>query len=196
MKGILTAPPIQVLSKSGSTISLSGTDLPTYQISDNNTTYSIATTNSNGLLSASDKSIIDKLNSIKPYFLVYYSGSGDTTFTGTVKFNNKVRDTHNSYSTSTGKYTVPIAGIYLFTFNYFTNDNTDPGSKRPCIRISGGDNSATVQMSSNRPGSISCIAYMPANATAEVAAYSSTWSMDFYAGSLHNSFSGTLISYI
>lgn len=51
-------------------------------------------------------------------------------------------------------------------------------------------------MSSNRPGSISCIAYMPSNATAQVAAYSSTWSMDFYASDSHNSFSGTLISYI
>lgn len=55
------------------------------------------------------------------------------------EFNTVVRDTHSAYSTSTGLFTAPVAGIYLFTFNYYTNDDTAVGSKRPTIRISGGD---------------------------------------------------------
>ena len=199
MKGILTAPPIQILNKSGSTISLSGPDLPTQTIIDNNTTYNVATASVNGLLSADDKVALDKLKEESPYFLTYYTTTtGDTEISGTtvVKFNVKVRDTHNSYDTSTGKYTVPIAGIYLFNFNYYTNNNTTGGSYRPCIHIDGGDSSATVQMSSMAPGSISVIARMPEGATAYVGPYSSSYKMAFYAGSLHTSFSGTLLSYI
>ena len=61
MLGYLVPPPIQTLSKSGSTISLIGQGLPTSSITDNNTTYDIATTSVNGLLSASDKTALDKL---------------------------------------------------------------------------------------------------------------------------------------
>lgn len=199
MKGIVTAPPIQILSKSGSTISLSGPGLPTQTITDSNTTYNIATTSANGLLSSTDKAALDKLKGVQPYFLTYYSSTtGDTDLTGTtvVKFNSVVRDTHNAYNTSTGKYTVPVAGIYLFTFNYYSNDSTAPGSYRPCIHIDGGDSAATVQMSSMSPGSISVIARMPSGATAYVGPYGTTYKIAFYAGSMHTSFSGTLLSYI
>ena len=198
MLGYLAPPPIQTLSKSGSTISLTGAGLPTSSITDNNTTYSVATTSENGLLSASDKTALDKLKGTQPYFLVYYSGSGDTEITGTtvLKFNNVTRDTHSAYSTSTGKFTAPIAGIYLFTFNYYSNDATAPGSMRPCIHIDGADTAATVQMSSMSPGSLSVIARMPAGATAYVGPYGTTYKMNFYAGQYHTSFSGTLLSYI
>lgn len=198
MLGYLAPPPIQTLSKSGSTISLTGAGLPTSSITDNNTTYDIATTSANGLLSASDKTALDKLKGTQPYFLVYYSGSGDTEITGTtvLKFNNVTRDTHSAYSTSTGKFTTPVAGIYLFTFNYYSNDATSPGSMRPCIHIDGADTAATVQMSSMSPGSMSVIARMPAGATAYVGPYSTTYKMHFYAGQYHTSFSGTLLSYI
>lgn len=198
MLGYLAPPPIQTLSKSGSTISLTGQGLPTSSITDNNTTYSVATTSANGLLSASDKTALDKLKGVQPYFLVYYTGSGDTEITGTtvLKFNNVTRDTHSAYSTSTGKFTAPVAGIYLFNFNYYSNDATAPGSMRPCIHIDGADVEATVQMSSMSPGSLSVIARMPAGATAYVGPYNTTYKMNFYAGANHTSFSGTLLSYI
>jgi len=49
------------LTKSGSTITLTGSDGSTYAITDANTTYSVATTSAAGLMSSSDKS---KLNGI------------------------------------------------------------------------------------------------------------------------------------
>lgn len=49
------------LSKSGSTITLTGSDGSTTTVSDSNTTYSVATTAANGLMSATDKT---KLNGI------------------------------------------------------------------------------------------------------------------------------------
>lgn len=49
------------ISKSGSTITLTGSDGSTSTVSDSNTTYSAATTSANGLMSSSDKT---KLNGI------------------------------------------------------------------------------------------------------------------------------------
>lgn len=47
------------LSKSGSTITLTGSDGSTTSVSDSNTTYSNATTSANGLMSSTDKSKLD-----------------------------------------------------------------------------------------------------------------------------------------
>lgn len=49
------------LTKSGSTITLTGSDGATTSVTDSNTTYGVATTSANGLMSSSDKS---KLNGI------------------------------------------------------------------------------------------------------------------------------------
>lgn len=47
------------ISKSGSTITLTGSDGSTSTVSDSNTTYSAATTSKNGLMSSTDKSKLD-----------------------------------------------------------------------------------------------------------------------------------------
>lgn len=51
------------LSKSGSTITLTGSDGSTTSVADSNTTYSTATTSSNGLMSSTDKSKLDGIES-------------------------------------------------------------------------------------------------------------------------------------
>lgn len=62
-----------------------------------------------------------------PYFEAYYTGNGETSFAldGTsgqaIPFNAVDIDTHNAYSTSTGKYTCPVSGVYLAIFNFFSN---------------------------------------------------------------------------
>ena len=57
-----TEPIIYELSKSGSTITLTGSDGTTSSVTDSNTTYSAATTSKNGLMSSTDKSKLDNTN--------------------------------------------------------------------------------------------------------------------------------------
>ena len=52
------------LSKSGSTITLTGSDGSTTSVTDSNTTYSTATQSANGLMSADDKAKLDGLSKI------------------------------------------------------------------------------------------------------------------------------------
>jgi hypothetical protein len=62
-------------------------------------------------------------------FAAYVSGGGDHTFTSTVVFNNEYYDRGGCYSTSNGKFTAPVAGIYRFGFNAFTNQGATTGSR-------------------------------------------------------------------
>ena len=57
-----TEPITYELSKSGSTITLTGSDGTTSSVTDSNTTYSAATTSKNGLMSSTDKSKLDNTN--------------------------------------------------------------------------------------------------------------------------------------
>lgn len=61
-----------------------------------------------------------------------------TTFTGntTVIFGSTQFNTGGHYSTSTGRFTAPIAGRYFFTF-YLLNANSSPGSFWGGLRING-----------------------------------------------------------
>jgi hypothetical protein len=54
----------------------------------------------------------------------YTSNSGQTfnaTTNTTILFDNLVKDTHNSYNTSTGVYTVPVSGFYQINAKFGTN---------------------------------------------------------------------------
>ena len=75
------------LTKSGSTIILTGSDGSTTKVTDSNTTYSVATTSSNGLMSSTDKSKLDGVASgANNYALPTASSSviGGVTTTSTV----------------------------------------------------------------------------------------------------------------
>lgn len=45
----------------------------------------------------------------------------DSSYTGTVVFNVEYFDQSGNYDTSTGLFTAPVAGIYHFSFNSYTN---------------------------------------------------------------------------
>lgn len=78
------------LSKSGSTITLTGSDGSTTSVSDSNTTYSVATSSANGLMSSTDKS---KLNGIATGANAYTLPTASSSTLGGVKTTSTVTST-------------------------------------------------------------------------------------------------------
>ena len=125
-----------------------------------------------------------------PYLYVYYAGSGDTSFsTSPIIFNTKVRDTHNAYSTSTGIFTCPIAGIYMVAVNYYSNAYTS--AVRP--RIWHANSSGTIYTDGgcqlNGQNTVSCtdIFYCVAGDRLYFGPQASNWPLSLYAANGHNS---------
>jgi len=125
-------------------------------------------------------------------FAAYRSGGGDSTYTGTVVFNNEYYDHGSDYSTSTGKFTAPVAGIYRFGFNGFTNQGATTASriylyKNESIYIQKGN-------SIDRHGNcIDTLIKLAANDTVSIRGHSSN-PMYFYRSQAHNIFYGHLIT--
>lgn len=95
--------------------------LQTTKIAHNNGTDA-ATISADGLIS-SDKFFHGKSH---PCFS-YKRTSGHITTNVDITFNDKVVDTDNAFSTSTGIYTVPYAGVWEFNFSLMTNNNSSSG---------------------------------------------------------------------
>ena len=125
-------------------------------------------------------------------FAAYRSGGGDSTYTGTVVFNNEYYDHGSDYSTSTGKFTAPVDGIYRFGFNGFTNQGATTASriylyKNESIYIQKGN-------SIDRHGNcIDTLIKLAANDTVSIRGHSSN-PMYFYRSQGHNIFYGHLIT--
>lgn len=120
------------------------------------------------------------------YCCVYYQGSGDTSFSGIVKFNTILYNEGNCYSSSTGKYTAPETGYYMATFTYFTNSTED--NQRPAIMCNGYPNVMTNSLGLAVGHSIVTTRYLTKGQTICAGAYSSNFPISFYAGSGHNEF--------
>lgn len=129
----------------------------------------------------------------KPAFHVYRN-AGDVAATATIVFNEAELNQGNHYSTSTGLFTAPVAGIYYFSAFGMKTNNTQPDLG---IRfIKGGTAVIGTWMYQNGGASlhisnhISGVYSMSANETMGVQVTNST----FYAVSnRHNSFSGFLV---
>lgn len=65
----------------------------------------------------------------QPTFDVAYSGSGYSTL-GTVVFDTIYGNVGGHYSTSTGRFTAPVSGSYLFYTTYIKNNDTTTGRRR------------------------------------------------------------------
>lgn len=127
---------------------------------------------------------------------VYYAGSGDTTFTSIIKFNTIIRDSASCYSTSTGYVTIPVSGIYLFNFNFYSN-NTSTNS-RPAILFfdSNGTCIGENMINGYQGKNITTIRYCKEGDKVAIGPNSnnSTYSINLYAALNHNSFSWCLLS--
>lgn len=88
---------------------------------------------------------------------------GGTTISGNVILNTVLVDTGGNYSTSTGRFTAPIAGKYMFHFSGFMEANATSGDIS--LNKNGGQFVRTYSNEATgvyRPFAISCIATMAA----------------------------------
>ena len=125
-------------------------------------------------------------------FAAYRSGGGDNSYTSTVVFNNEYYDRGSCYSTSNGKFTAPVAGIYRFGFNAFTNQGATTASriflyKNEGIYIQKGN---TIDRHGN---CIDTLIKLAANDTVSIRG-SSSYPVYIYISQAHNIFYGHLIT--
>lgn len=125
-----------------------------------------------------------------PYCRVYYAGSGDTSFTSApIKFNTVITDNYSAYSTSTGKYCVPIDGLYEVVVNYYSNSPTS--SARPTIFHTNASGTTisdhSVEHNQQSCASISDIFSCKAGDYLYFGPYASSYPINFYAAQIHNS---------
>lgn len=120
---------------------------------------------------------------------VYYSGSGDTSFSGIVIFNSVKQNIGNCYSTSTGKFTCPVKGIYLVCFTYYGNSSST--SQRATIFKN--DKNMTMH-NGNYGNTVTAVLLCDKNDTLHVGAQTSNYTLSLYAADAHNLLTITLLS--
>ena len=124
-----------------------------------------------------------------PYCRVYYLGNGDTEWsTPPLKWNTVALDTHNAYSTSTGKYTVPIDGIYLVSVNYYSNV-VSSGARPTIFHTDSSGNvlhNGSVEHNSQSCVSVNDIFYCHRGDLLYFGPYTSLYPINFYAAGNHN----------
>lgn len=128
--------------------------------------------------------------SITPYMCdVFYEviPGADTNFSNDIIFNKVATNMGGCYSTSTGRFTCPVDGIYLATFSYFSNNNS--ANQRAAIRRNG-----FCVMQENGPwgGNISVILYCTAGQYFTAGSSGST-PLSIFAYNGHNRFCVSLL---
>ena len=120
--------------------------------------------------------------------LVQVNTGGDQTYTGAIVFNNVIQNVGNCYNASTGVFTCPVAGTYIVSFGYYSN-NTSANS-RPAIMLNG----TMISMTNGPYGhDLSVTRYCAAGDKITAGAYNASYPVYMYAGGGHNHFSVTLI---
>lgn len=111
---------------------------------------------------------------------------------GTVVFDNTVENIGTHYSTSTGLFTVPVAGLYTFTCQTIA---TTPGSYW-CFRLNG-TNYVGPTPYKDQAGYSNLSASININLSVgnTVGIYNIAGQFYGDGGNIHNNFSGSLISY-
>lgn len=120
---------------------------------------------------------------------VYYADSSpkDVTVTGILKFNTIVNNFGNCYSTSTGIYTCPVAGLYYANFTFYSNN----ASALQRAQVSMGGRSYMVNGSYGH--SISAMEFLPAGAQIFAGCPNSAYPFTFFSAANHNRFTVNLV---
>ena len=135
----------------------------------------------------------------RAFFRAYRRGNQGWSLTGvqTIVFEYTVFNSGNNYSTTTGRFTAPVAGYYhlgahFFKYTTYSNStNTYWG-----IFTSNGYSTTTNHGTAGQDGgqSLSCIVYMSANDYADVQITSAGSTIQSYGTMSFNSFYGYLLS--
>lgn len=99
----------------------------------------------------------------QPAFAAWNIGGG-TALSGNIVLNTILVNTGGHYSSSTGRFTAPVSGRYLFNFTGFIENNATSGDVS--ININGAQYVRTYSNEATgvyRPFAISCIANLSAN---------------------------------
>lgn len=94
-----------------------------------------------------------------PAFTAWNRTANFTPMSGDIILNTIILNNGSHYSTSTGNFTAPIAGLYFFSFTGFT-DNTTSGSNNIEIRKGGSTIVRTYTSeatSTHRPFATQCV---------------------------------------
>lgn len=122
---------------------------------------------------------------------VYYADSSptDVTVTGILKFNTIVNNLGGCYSTSTGIFTCPVAGLYYANFTFYSNNNSTSVQQRAHISMGG----RSYMVNGSHGHSISAMEYLPAGAQIFAGCANSNFPITIWSGVNHNRFSVNLV---
>lgn len=131
-------------------------------------------------------------NNFRTYhcYAYYASDEGNKTWAKgeIIAFNSLETNDGNCFSVSTYKYTVPVTGIYLVCFGFFTNDTTCTAlDSRPSILR----NNVIEFMTIGNRGQTPCGALYASAGDTIFAKNNGTNALNFYAAKNHNWFTVT-----
>lgn len=142
-------------------------------------------------------SSLDNIHNNYPFFHAYYNGSGDTVCGGILVWNTVVKDSHNAYNKTTGKYIIPKRGLYMVCVNYYSNDPNN-GSARPVICHARSDGTAyeneCIQHLQQACASCTDIFQCEVGEQLYFSAQNPTFPINFYAAAQHNGISIAMIN--
>ena len=149
--------------------------------------------------SSGNASFTGYLSHPRAFFRAYKGGTTGWSLTGAqaVVFDNTTFNSGNNYSTTTGRFTAPVAGYYHFGAHFFKYTTyTNSTNTYWGIFTSNGYSTTTNHGTQGQDGgqSLSCIVYMGQNDYAEVLITSSGSTIQSYGTMGFNSFYGYLLS--
>ena len=135
------------------------------------------------------------VNPTLPSFIATVSGGSYTNTSGYYPASTAILNQGNHYDTSNYRFTVPIDGVYLFTFNALHNNTSS--TSRPMFYINGGStynnlDNGMSNVNSNGSNSNVTTALIKLVAGDYVQVKSQSGDLYYYAGSA-SSFTGCLI---